>query len=66
MKMAPLLEHRVNVHDKDLASIRRQAEKFWPLVYAMRISTGHRLLKHNTVFVDLPGELTRSDLINNH
>lgn len=54
-KMAPLLEHMSDVPDRDLASIRRGAEKFWPLIRAMRITTGHRLLKHNIAFVDLPG-----------
>ncbi|KAH7385419.1 hypothetical protein DE146DRAFT_204996 [Phaeosphaeria sp. MPI-PUGE-AT-0046c] len=54
-KMAPLLKHMTNVPDRDLANIRKKAEKFWPLVRAMRITTGHRLLKHNIAFVDLPG-----------
>lgn len=64
--MAPLLEHMVHVPDSELASIRKGAEKLWPLINAMRISTGYRLLKHNIAFVDLPGKLTRSDLMSNH
>jgi hypothetical protein len=50
-----------NVPDKELRRIRNKAQKFWPLIDSIIIATGHMMLRHNIVFVDLPGELKPLD-----
>lgn len=50
-----LTQHNA-IHDEDLAEVRREAEKLWPLVKSVRLETGHVLLRNNLCFLDLPGE----------
>lgn len=44
------------VLDEDLADAREGAEELWPLVKSVRLATGHRLLRNNLSFLDLPGK----------
>jgi hypothetical protein len=46
----------LNVSDKDLRGIRNKAQKFWPLIDFMEVSTGHTILRHNLTLMDLPGK----------
>ncbi len=43
--------------DKNLADVREGAEELWPLVKSVRLATGHRMLRNNLSFIDLPGNL---------
>lgn len=51
--------HHTATFDEDLSEVRQRAEEVWPLVKSVRIATGHRLLRNNLSFLDLPGEHTR-------
>ena len=44
-----------HVHDGDLRKQRPQIDKFWPLVKAVYVETGHALLRNNIHVIDLPG-----------
>jgi hypothetical protein len=46
----------LDVSDKDLRGIQNKAQKFWPLIDFMEVSTGHTILRHNLTLMDLPGK----------
>ncbi|PZD23762.1 hypothetical protein A1F96_09951 [Pyrenophora tritici-repentis] len=55
VQITELVASLKNVHDRDLRKQRAQIDKFWPLVKAVYIETGHTLLRNNIHVVDLPG-----------
>lgn len=46
------------VPDEELDDLRERLASVWPLVKSLQLEAGHRLLRNNLCFLDLPGEET--------